>query len=100
MSGKDPNREALEQLWRRRLNDAKLRLEFAKNYLKEVQRDLRLGGIPTSDSNFAYKKALRAETAALAEYHRTLRIVTDLFVRGNPPQGDKPPGPGESGNVA
>jgi hypothetical protein len=52
-----------------RLKDAKLRLDFARNYLKEVQADS-MGG---PDGHFAYHYAIRAETEALREYARILR---------------------------
>jgi hypothetical protein len=35
------DRDALEELWQLRLSNAKLRLEFARNYVLEVQRDRR-----------------------------------------------------------
>lgn len=85
MSEIPPSREALEQLWRNRLNDARLRLDFARTYLREVQRDFKTGDIPSADGDFAYKKALRAENAALAEYHRILVILTELSVNGKLP---------------
>ncbi len=64
------------------MKDAKLRLDFARNYMAEVQRDLPAGDIPESDHQFAHQKALRAESLALQEYKRVLRIVTDLTVNG------------------
>ena len=45
---RDPNPEELEYLWGRRVKDARLRLAFARHYVKEVQRDFpqRLGRRP------------------------------------------------------
>jgi PilZ domain len=77
-----PDRKTREVLWRRRLTDAKLRLDFARNFMKEVQRDYRAGDIPESDHHFAYQKALRAERFDLAEYNKVLRIYTDLTLNG------------------
>jgi len=71
--------------WRQRLNDANLRLDFSRNFLKEVQRDSAAGGIPVPDQHYAYRKALRAERFALAEYSKVLRIFTDLVVNGTIP---------------
>ena len=49
--------------------DAKLRLDFARNYMAEVQRDFPSGDIPESRYHFAHRKALRAENFAFAEYN-------------------------------
>ena len=82
---RDPKREELEQLWRSRVKDAQLRLDFARNYLAEVQRDFPPGDVPSPDGSFALQKALRAENFALAEYHRVLRMFTDLVLHGTIP---------------
>ena len=83
MGGANPDQ--LERLWRQRMRDAQLRLDFARNYLKEVQRDFPSGTLPQLDGAFAHQKALRAENAALAEYHRVLRVYTDLVLHGTIP---------------
>jgi len=95
-----PNRGEIEKLWRGRLQDAKLRLDFARSYLKEVQRDFQSGEIPSADGSYAHQKALRAEIAALAEYQRVLRVVTDLLVNGIIPGAEDSPGRSGSGNAA
>ena len=78
-------RHELEELWRRRLASAKLRLDFARNYLNEVQTDFPIDdGSP--DGQYAYQRAIRAENGALAEYHRALRIYTDLVMDGKLPE--------------
>jgi hypothetical protein len=99
MSDRNHNREALEQLWRNRLKDAKLRLDFARSYLKEVRRDFhdREFPVPSPDGNFAYRKALRAENAALAEYRRILAVVADLFTTGEAPAQQDSPGGNDVG---
>ena len=72
-----------------RLNDARLRLAFARNYMREVQRDMAAKDIPAPDGNFAFQKALRAENFGLAEYSRVLQIFTDLmYVDEIPDEGD------------
>lgn len=78
-------RQELENLWRTRLRDAALRLEFARNFLKEVQQDFPSCDLPSADGRFAFQQALRAENNALAEYNRLLRIFTDLIVDGTIP---------------
>lgn len=76
----DPDRQ-LEELWRLRLSNARLRVQFARSYVKEVQRDLAEGAVPSADGNFSFERAIRAENMALAEYNRVLRIFTDLVLR-------------------
>ena len=63
--------EELEELWRSRLADAKLRLDYATSYAQRGSSD---GG------------ALRAQAEALAEYTRTLRTFTDLVMDGRVPK--------------
>ena len=82
MSGPSPNPQALEELWKQRLTDAKLRLDFARNFVCELVHDLPLLEISNADGHFAYQRAIRAETAALREYARVLRIHHDLTVDG------------------
>jgi len=74
MKSPNPEREALENPWRQRVNNAKLRLEFARNYMDEVKQDFPCEDIPASDHHFAHQQALTAENWALKEYHRALRI--------------------------
>ena len=60
---------------RNRLQDSKLRLDFARSYLKEVQADA-IGG---PDGHIAYHYAIRAETEALRDYARILRELHHLL---------------------
>ncbi len=83
------DRTALEALWRQRVNDAKLRLDFASNYVKEIQRDFSSGELPAPDGHFAYQQALRAESFALGEYRRVLAIFTGLVTHGKEPDEDQ-----------
>ena len=82
MSSSKPNRRDLEELWLNRLSDAKLRLEFARNYVIEVKQDFLSPDIPGADGHFAFRQALRAESAAFSEYNLVLRIFSDLALRG------------------
>jgi hypothetical protein len=88
-----PNRQALHDLWHERLKDAKLRLDFARNYAKEVRRDFPPGAALSPDGAFAQQKAIRAETFALAHYRRVLGIYTDLTVKGRIPDESEWPEP-------
>jgi len=82
---------ALHEQWRKRVADAKLRLEFARIYLAEIQRDFTAGSAPSPDGRFAYQKALHAEQVALAEYMRVLRLLTVFVVEGKvPEEGERP----------
>ena len=85
-TGPAPDRIVLEDLWRRRLKDAELRLTFARQYLAEVQRDFPSSRrVHSADGAFAYQHALRAETCALAEYKRVLQIFTAVVIHGKVP---------------
>ena len=85
MSRPPPERKALEELWLARLRDAKLAVDFARNYFKEIQKDL--SSLPPSDGQFALRRAVRAENAALEQYNRVLRIYTNL-IKGIMPNED------------
>ena len=85
MSNLRPDLKKVTELWRKRLDDAKLRVDFARQYKKEVERDFPVGSIPTADGNFAFHRALRAENVALAEYNRVLRIYGHLILHGEVP---------------
>ena len=76
------SREELEEIWRTRLQDPRLSLDLAQNYLREVRREFGAKDIPPADGHFGYQQALRAENFALAEYTRVLKIFTDLTVPG------------------
>lgn len=67
----------LVRLWRSRLEDAQLRLDFARNYLNEIQQDFPAGDSP------ALADAIRAESIAQTEYLRVLRIFSEFVLDGN-----------------
>ena len=81
-------RQELEEHWRSRHSNAKLRLDFARNYLDEVQRDFPIDGT-SPDGHYALQGALRAENAALVEFHCLLCIYTDLVMDGKEPDEKK-----------
>ena len=82
MNDPELERHSLEGLWRQRVENAKLRVDFAQNRVKEVHREFPAPDIPPADGDFAFQKAIDAENAALREFDRVLRIFTDLVVRG------------------
>lgn len=81
----EPDRNRLEELWRVRVTDAKLRLEFAREYVLELQKEMKADGIPAPDGHFAYQQALRSEMNALAEFRRVLQVFRDLTMEGKIP---------------
>lgn len=80
MSGSAPDRKAIEELWLNRLHDVALRLDFARSYVKELQRDS-----SSADGRYLHQRALHAENSALKKYERVLRIFSDLTVYGKIP---------------
>ena len=79
------NRKALEDLWRTRVNAAKLRLESARDHLNEVRRDFGRGAVARRHVGLVYQKALRAEKYAVRQCRRVLEIFTDLVISGKRP---------------
>lgn len=90
MNTPTPDRKVLEEQWRQRLNNLKLRLQFARNYMLEARRDFSTGEISLDVERFAYTAALRSETSALVEYDRVLRIYADLMARDIIPEEPEP----------
>lgn len=80
-------REELERRWHARLKGAGMRLEFTRTFLTELHQNSEGDAlVPVDSSDIA--EALRAESAALQEYTRTLRIYTDLVLDGKIPDKD------------
>jgi hypothetical protein len=75
MSDIQPTGQELENLWQKRVEDAKVRLDLASQHVKEVQRDLKSGTIPLSDGRYAHHRALQAETLAIEHYRRVLNTL-------------------------
>lgn len=65
---------------------ARLRLQSASKRSRETWEQLKSRELPSADWTFAYGKALMAESAALDEYRRTLRIYTNLVLHGTIPE--------------
>jgi len=72
-------------MWREHLKDATLRLQFARNYVREIEQDFPDSEGATADGRYAYLQALRAENEALAFYRRTLQVCEELDRGGQPP---------------
>lgn len=91
VSGVTPEGKTLEELWFKRVTEAKLTNRLAAARVKEIQREV--SGMSSPDGHYAQKQALHAETESLAEYHRVLRIYSDLTLHGKlPEEGDWPSG--------
>lgn len=64
--------------------NAKADLDAARAHAASLKPD---GG---PDANYAYAQAITAETNALAEYSRVLRIFADLIIHGKSPTANDP----------
>ena len=97
MSNVPDGHRALEKVWKNRSDDAKLKFDFAYNFLREVHGD-RLNG---PDHDEALRTALCAISAALAEY-TSLHERFISTVRTNEPTvpNGAAPGPNRSSSVA
>jgi hypothetical protein len=91
MGETQPTRQELENLWKTRVGDAKVRLDLASQYVKEVQRDLKAGAIPSADGRYAHHRALQAETLAIKHYRRVLNNFTALMLNGKIPDEQDTP---------
>ena len=76
-------REALEDLWRERTENAQRHYRIAKAECAKAISEQ--SGAAPPDGAFGYRKALRIENTALAEYKRVLTIFCDLTVNGKMP---------------
>lgn len=93
MGGRAADRKALEDLWRARLANVRLRFDLARNHTNEIHRDRRSGALPSPDGSLVYQQAVGEETMALAEYRRVLRVFTSLVLRGEIPDESGRPDP-------
>jgi hypothetical protein len=81
-------RQALEREWRDRLENSRIRLDFARNYVHEIESDLRSGAKVRADCEEEYRRALRAKLVAAEEYFKVLKMFTNLVVDGISPVED------------
>ena len=80
MNNPAKQRAALEDLWRERTESALRHYRIAKAECAKAISEQ--SDVEPPDGTFGYRKALRAENTALAEYKRVLTIFTDLTVSG------------------
>ena len=79
----DKELRVLEEQWQSRVRHAKLHLDLCRLYVKQMQT--LAADIPPNDGGYAFRKALRSEQSALAEYTHAFRIYSDLVVYGKLP---------------
>ena len=79
-----PGRQQLEDLWRSKVEQAQLRYKAATELYRRLLGETPAGTPPAPGSPLAC--ARQAESEALAEYTRTLRVFTELTIHGNRPE--------------
>jgi hypothetical protein len=78
----------LENIWRARVREARLKYEEASNAFRATWGE-HFESKLTADPTLAIERARDVETAALCEYVRVLKIYTNLTVHGKlPPEDD------------
>ena len=80
--------EQLQELWRKRLKEAKAQLNLASRQVQELKEDCMAGNLPAPNGEFAYRRAIREENQLRREYLRILRLVHDLVMDGEVPEED------------
>jgi hypothetical protein len=76
-------RQTLADRWRERVNAALTQYHTAKEAARAA-KDL-VSEAPAPDGLFAFRKAVRVETAARKEYMRVLTIYSNLVIHGKVP---------------
>jgi CheY-like chemotaxis protein len=82
-------RRELEDLWRSKLEAARLRYNAATEEYRKLLKETPRGVAPGPGSPLAL--ARQRESEALAEYARVLGVFTDLAVHGRPPKEEPKP---------
>jgi hypothetical protein len=77
----------LEDFWRERLREARLKYEEASEVFKATRGE-HFESRPTADLILAIQRARNIESQALSEYMRVLRVFADLVVHGKLPPED------------
>jgi hypothetical protein len=80
-----PDRHELEDTWRARLDESRRQYQEATASYRGLLDEKSDGQPPGMDSPFAH--AWQAESKALLEYCRILRLFKDLTVHGKLPEG-------------
>jgi hypothetical protein len=78
-------RQAMEDLWRERMQNARMAYVDARRATRVAESQYPRGVTPAPDGAFAINQALKIENAALSEYRRVVAIFTDLVVHGKVP---------------
>ena len=71
-------RQALEDYWRDRLENAAAKYQAAKKAVAAAQEFQ--SQVPSPDGGFAFRQALRTETEALIEYKRAVTMFNNLIL--------------------
>jgi hypothetical protein len=80
-----PSRQELEEIWRQRVREARLRYEEACAAFRSTWGEHFETGL-SADPTHAIQEARKVESQALAEYVRVLKIFTELVLRGEAPR--------------
>src|SRR5437016_4962245 len=78
--------QRLVDLWRGRLVEARKKYDQVILELQATRTNFTSETLPTPTPDGSTKRILRAETQALDEYMRTLRIFTELVISGKAPE--------------
>ena len=62
----------------RRVENARLQLEWVQNYRQEIERDFASGSLDTRTGEEAYQRALRTERLAREHYQQALKTLNFL----------------------
>jgi len=84
-----PNRQQLEEYWRKRVQRARAVYVNARAQHTGATNELGQGLIAPADGSFAVASARRAEALALHELERTMWIYADLVANGKLPPPDE-----------
>jgi hypothetical protein len=77
----------LEDVWRERLREARLKYEEAAKAFRATWGE-HFESRPTADPTLAIQQARNIESQALSEYMRVLEVYADLVVNGKLPPED------------
>lgn len=76
------SQQELETIWRNKLARAWAQYENAKEKCRVRSDEWHLDLTPSPDGGHAFRTAQQEESAALREYMRVMRVITDFVVRG------------------
>jgi hypothetical protein len=79
-------KQDVEEIWRRRLSEAKGRYEVAVARFQTASEEFRNHHTTPPDGGFGVHLAIAAESSARKEYMRVLRLYTDLLLHGKVPE--------------